>query len=285
MGSLISFEKNGDRIAVVSDNLDEFAPALNPKDVLGKNAEHVLGAEVLHAIRNAQILPNIQDTPEFLGAITIADDRLEVSMFETGDLIVLEMMAVHSHISALDLVRDISRLSDRMKGATNIEMYFSRILGLIRILSGYDRVQVLQHKTAETSTVIAESRRGPVPEILGADIARPIPLRPTGQPPYRIIHDTQEAAVVLRSVNEGQLELPLLSTPEPKPAKLAQLVDLKMQAELAVPLTLEDRLWGELQFQHRRPKSPSAHFRYVCRAIRPLLEAWIAQLSDVHSAH
>ena len=281
IGSLIGCGKADQKVRLVSENISDFVPALQVEDVLGKSAEHVLGGEVLHSIRNAQTLPSIHNTPELLGTITIADTKLDASVFEAGDLIVLELMAVHPPVSALALIRDISRLSDRMKDANGIDMLFSRILSLIRILSGYDRVQVLQHQHAGTYVVIAESRRGPVRETLGQELANPTQQQSDVHPPYQVIHDIGDAVVTLRSDMAGPFELPLLSIPHPTSAKLAQLIEQDMQAELTVPLRLEGGIWGVLQFQHRRPRLPSPQFRYVCRAILPLLEAWIARWDGV----
>lgn len=276
VGALIGYRKEDEKVVVVSDNLSDFAPNRHANDVLGKSAEHVLGGKVLHSVRNAQSLPNIQRSPELLGPVTLAGAELEASVFEAEDLAVLEFTAGHSHVSGLDLIRDVGRLSDRMKGAEGVDILFSRILGLIRILSGYDRVQVLQCRVEDTCIVIAESRRGPVPETLGMESANPMPTRHRLHPPYLFVHDIHDKAATLRSNRAGSLELPLLSIPKPTPAMVAQLGEQDMQAELLIPLIIDGLLWGVLAFQHRRPRSPSPHFRYVCRTIQPLLEAWLS---------
>ena len=285
IGALIGFKRSTEKVALVSENLNEFVPALQVDETFGKSVEQVVGAKLLHSIRNAQTLPNIHEKPEILGPVTVAGVEMDISVFDAGKCTVLELKEPDAPVSALDLIRDISRVSDRMKGAESLDILFSRILSLMRILSGYDRVQVLRHQDKQTGVVIAESRRGRVSETLGMEMDFAITPHEDALPPHCVIHDIEENAVMLRFDSAGRFELPLLTFPQPVPAILEHLSKQEMRAQLTVPLTLEGRFWGTLQFQHRRPRRPSSRFGYVCRVIQPLLEAWLARWDMVTHHH
>lgn len=273
--SVVAYRAEDGTVVAASTNLAQFVKGMGPEDALGRTAEAVLGATLVHAIRNAQALPVFHDCPEPLGEVDLGNGFLEASAFALDDLIVVDLMVGQSQLSSLDLLKDIGRLSERLQGATDTPALLTQLASLIRIMSGFDRVQALRAGPGNNCTVIAESRRGSLPDSLGMIMPCPEPVAAQPHPPYHYIQDVNDVAVPIRGTFTSPLELCLLPSSQPRPGRLESLATQGMEAELVLPLSVDGQLWGALLFQHRRPRAPTPRFRQTCRAIRPLLEAWL----------
>ena len=275
--SVIAYRAEDETIVAASGNLAEFVQGIGPEKALGQKPDAVLGASLVHAIRNAQALPALRECPELLGEADLGAGLLEASAFALEDLIVVDLMMGQPQMSSLDLLKDFGRLSERMQGATDTPGLLTQLASLIRIMSGYDRVQAVRAGQGNSCTVIAESRRGSLPDNLGVVLPCPEPVAAQPHPPYHYIQDVNDVAVPILGHSSTALELCLLPSSQPRAGRLENLATQGMQAELVLPLSVEGQLWGALLFQHRRPRAPTPRFRQTCRAIRPLLEAWLTR--------
>ena len=276
--ALVAYRAKDERIVAASDNLGQFIANAATRAMLEQPVEDVLGAELVHSIRNGQGLPTFDHTPELLGVADLGKGLVEASAQGCDDLVVVNLMEGNSPASAFDLLRDLSRLNERRQGATDVISLMTQLSSLVRIMCGYDRVQVLRLTPAGDGKVIAESRRGALPETLGEKVQSIQASLSRLRPPFQIIQSVRGETTPILSLSQMPCELSRFSPALPLLAGRLESLDKQgLAAEMIVPLVLGDHPWGALLFHHRNPRLPSPRFRHACLAMRPLLEAWIAR--------
>ena len=278
VGAVLVIDAKSDVLVGISANIAAFAPKLTVDSTLGKMAETVLDAQLLHHARNAAVLPEFARKPEPLGVFDLGKDRLDVVAHQSGDHVIIELVPSKSEVSALSLLKDVTRLAERMDGHRSVEEMSASFLKLLRILSGYDRAQVLKLDTPGTLEVIAEARRTSLEPALGQSVSL---CKMSGDDHYgaiKIIVDVDEPAVPVRGHREAQIDLGRCHFTRPTDAKRKQLAGVEMKAEFAQSLVIDGQLWGQIVLQHGRARNPSIRVKYACHMVRPLLETNIARL-------
>ena len=204
--AVVVLRTSDESIVAASANLSQFIPEADADKALGNSAEKILGPTVMHALRNARTLPHLETQPELLGEFDLGSGPLECTAFAIGDLIVAELLKGEMQDSALELLKDIKRLTEKMQGAGNGQDVLQQVIGLIRILSGYDWAQALQFDGDASCTVIAESRRGSLPETLGSVVTASAVITNTPVTSCHHVNDTDaEPCPYARSRRTGSI--------------------------------------------------------------------------------
>ncbi len=282
--AVVVLRTSDESIVAASANLSQFIPDAEVDKTLGNMAEKILGPTLMHAVRNARTLPHLETQPELLGEFDLGSGPFECTAFAIGDLIVAELLKGEMQGSALELLKDMRRLTEKMQGAGDCQGLLQQVIGLIRILSGYDRAQALQFDGDASCRVIAESRRGSLPETLGSVVNAPIVITDTPMKSCHHVNDADAEPVAVSTTTQDKLDLSLLAMLQPDAIRLQSLARQDLKADFILPLATDGRLWGALHFQHRRPRTPSSRFRQACLAIRPLIEAHLARFDNPASS-
>ena len=275
-GAVLVIDAETEEIVASSANLESRVAHWSAEDALGTRADAVLGRPVLHDIRNAAILPSFTRLPEFLGVTNLGASDIEISVHGAGGHIVVEVCDAQPEPSALTLVKDLSRIEDRMRASHDMAELFKTLAGLMRIMSGYDRLQALQLKGDGTTVVLAESCRALLESTLRQDLPAPMALSGAQLPPYRYVVDAACRPASVLALAEIGVELSLCQTVMPTPAHCQLLTELGMRSEMIIPLRSDDELWGFIVFQGQRARSPSPRFKYLCMSMAPLLNEMLS---------
>ena len=276
-GTVLIFDFETELVTAVSANLDQRVANWSVDAAIGTQAEDVLGSTMLHDVRNASALPSIARIPEPLGVTNLGVNDIEVSVFHSGQHIVVEFCDAQTEPSALSLVKDLVRLDERMRKGVDLIGALTDVAALIRIMSGYDRVQAVALRPDGRAEVIAESRRSTLEATLGEVLQTPLSGANLHLPPYRIVADAESDPVSVLSQRPDRVDLALCQTIMPKEDRSRFLSEIGMRSEMILPIRTSDRLWGALIFQSSRPRCPNLRFKYISIALAPLLKEMLVR--------
>ncbi len=271
-GAVLVLDGKTEVIVAASANLETRIANWTAPETIGIHARDVLGSAIIHDARNASILPSFERLPEMLGVTNLGVQDIEISVHGADKHTVMEICDAQPEPSALTLVKDLSRLEDRMRDGRDMSEVLCEITGLIRLMSGYDRVQALRLHADGHAVLVSESRRTSVEQAAGTELPWPLDDDTTRLPPYRYVIDAQSPASPVLSDSADDIDLALCHTLMPSPGHLKTLTELGLRSEMIVPLQTDRQVWGALVFQGQRPRIPNPRFTYVCLALAPLLK-------------
>lgn len=153
-GALIAIDP-GKGVVAASVNAEEFLGS----EPLG-GTEEELDREILHGLRNATVLPWIEERATFAGRCNIAGSGTDLYVHRSDGLYVVEFERAGRHVlpAAYDVARDVRLLAESGEGLS----------GLLQTLSGFDDVAVSDSTTflgieaASDILVLDDTNRTPV---------------------------------------------------------------------------------------------------------------------------
>lgn len=271
-GTVLVFDGTSETVVAASANLEQRITNWTAAEAIGASATDVLGPSIMHDARNASILPSFQRLPELLGVTNLGAQDAQISVHGARENIVVEICDAQPEPSALTLVKDLSRLEDRMQKGRNMAEVLRDTVGLMRIMSGYDQVLALRLRPDGRAEVLGDSRRATLDQVAVGDMPWPLERTGTRVPPYRYVADAQSRPVRVVSNNASPIDLALCQTVMPAPGHIGALAGLGLRSQMILPIVTERALWGALAFQGQRPRLPSPRFTYVCMLVAPLLK-------------
>ena len=271
-GVVLVFEAKSETIVAASSNLETRIAGWTAAEAIGLQADEVLGHTIVHDARNAEILPSFQRLPELLGVTNLGAGDIEISVHGAGDLVVVEICEAQPEPSALKLIKDLTRLEDRMRGGRSMPEVLGDVVGLFRIMSGYDQVQAIRLRSDDQGSLVAESRRTALELVPGTRVPWPLEAGTARFPPYRYLVDAEGPPVRVVSNVNATLDLGLCQTVIPSTRHLGELTKQGIRSELTIPLPGDNHIWGAFVFQSHRPRAPSPRFTYLCMSLAPLFK-------------
>lgn len=263
-GALLAFQSSDSKIALVSDNYREFLGDLAKEIPLGRNVRDVVGAEVFHALRNVSVLPSIRKRREYIGRFKVAGNTLDLSVFQSGSCIVVEMTGIEPDPfpSAYDVLKDVLLIQDRVQSAETEDQIFLNTLTLLRTISGYDYVAACRYRE-NTSEIIANS---------GTSLSAFEILEVNSQ--MHIVPNLDQRAVEVHALSDvDKFDLSLSGLRWPPTPSLEKLRQIGAAACLTQGIKRQDRMWGYLTFMHRSPRLPNHRTRLTLSHLQPLISA------------
>ena len=270
-GTLVVLDADIEKVVAVSANIDQRIAGWSAETAIGASADVLLGDSVVHNIRNAAILPSFQRLPEPLEVVDLGGGDMAPSAHGRGNVVLVEFCDAGARPSALTLLRDLARTEDRLRSSDDVGASLKRISGLIRIMSGYDRVQVVLFSANGTAKLIATNSAGASKDTDPSEIVIPWTDETPEVPPSFMVSDARARPTAVFSESLAALDLTLCATAQPREDRLQHLQALGMVSELVLPIRDETRMLGALIFQSRRARMPSLRFRYFCTAVTPYL--------------
>ncbi|MCV6591689.1 MAG: hypothetical protein OIF48_01960 [Silicimonas sp.] len=272
---LIGFDADGEVPRLVSANIGAFLPGQTPDRVLDAPDLQALGAELTQALRKARARPLHPLRAEMLGRVGAS----EAQVIAAGRLVLMELLPPSATPDGMAFLRDVERMADRIGGAQTLETLFSELNGLLRILSGYERLQVLRLGKGGEARVVSETRAVGLSDRTGRLVDAPLAFCTTPAPGFRWIQDRRAHPVPLLARDRRTVDLTCLPSARPEGADLARLASLGVAADFCASLHVDGEIWGGFLFQNTEPWAPSLRLRMSLRVLSPLVEAHLARIS------
>lgn len=232
-------------------------------DINGRLLEDVIGAEALHAIRNALTRSNDASRAALMFAQPLKSGRLfDIAVHRFKSTIIIECEPARPDIAQpLELART---LIGRVSAIDTVERLVRDTARLIRGMLGYDRVMVYQFGHDEAGKVVSESKRADLESFLGqyfpaSDIpqqARELYLRNT----IRIISDAnfERIPVVPALDASGEpLDLSFAHLRSVSPIHCEYLRNMGVGASMSISIIVDGALWGLIACHHYGPRTLS----------------------------
>lgn len=265
----------GEAMAVVAST--------DASDVLGRPLTEVLGPDAAAAIAAA---PLGQPLTFALAGSAIWPDRVvDLTAHRSGELLVVEVeepseVDLDSRFGVLDALR-------QLQTATSVDELVSSVGGVVRQLTGFDRIMVYRFDDEWNGEVVAEHRRASLDPFLGlrypaSDIpapARALYLRNR----TRLIPDAKHEPVPLVTSSaraaSNPLDLSDSSLRAVSPVHLEYLANMGVAASMSAALVVDNQLWGLVACHHYdAPRRPSQRMRAAVDVIARVASVLLAQL-------
>ena len=263
-GALLAFRASDNRIALASTNCAEFFRNGLAEAPLGKHMRDIVGSDAFHALRNAAVLPSIRKRREYLGLFGVAGDFLDLTVFQSGECVVLEATRADPDPlpGAYNVLKDVLLIQDRVQSAASDDELFCNIATLLRTISGYDCVTACRYRE-NASEIVASS---------GTSMTAFETLEVNTQLHFVPSVD-QQSIPVLALDDVDSFDLTLSSLRWPPVPSLDRLRRIGAAAFMTLGLQTNDRVWGYLAFLHRSPRSPNHRTRLTLSHLQPLITA------------
>ena len=118
-----------------------------------------MGGKFLHALRNAAALPSIKKDSEPLGVFEFDRGSMDGRAHQRDHYIVVELLPSELEPSALRLLKDVSRLGFAASYSETPVAAFRDIAKLLRLMSGYDRVQIAKFTSDGKGQLVIDTHR------------------------------------------------------------------------------------------------------------------------------
>jgi len=274
-GYLVAVNAIG-KITRISENLCE---------LLGLRGVDLLNQDI------AVIDPQVRDIAKNPGdgdkKIRLRDRALVGRCFKASDEWIVELqpedevadpsMLKTFHQSILDIGRQQS-----------LDEVLRCLPGLVKELTGYDRVMVYQFEEDAHGAVVAEAKNEDLEPLLGLHYpATDIPVQARAlykQNLIRMISDVSYAPVaVISSANMGPLDLTMSQVRSISPMHIQYLKNMLVSATLVVSLIVDGELWGLIACHHYQgPRYLDPSCRQLCISVGAVASFAIATWKELH---
>lgn len=240
--------------------------------VIGADAEEVLGADCLHALRGRLQWLRGPDAVERIFGLPLRQGRqtFDLAVHVAGQAILVEAepSVPEAGLSAASIVRS---MVGRLQQTASIETFLREGVRQMRGLTGFDRVMIYRFAEDGSGEVIAESAAPGLEPYLGlhypaSDIPRQ--ARTLYERNWlRIIADVSAERVPLvppAPLQDQPLDLSLSILRSVSPIHIEYLQNIGVQASMSVSILREGRLWGLFACHHLEPARISFEKRTAC---------------------
>lgn len=273
--ALVVYETASEIICAASQNVGDFIYGHLPERTVGQSAEAVLGGKLLHELRNAAALPSLSKLPEPLGVFDLGCGPLDALAHASSQYILIEVVPSQSEPTAVRLLKDMTRLAYPVNHAASPLAALTEIAKLLRLMSGYDRVQFAKYSSDDSGRVIVEARQVTIES--GLDRLARLPNRRMIPSMQFVVDASTDPNSVLGRLDLG-FDMGLCHFAFPSRAELSRLSQTDVKAELAQPLYQDGRLWGQLLFHSKLQHMPSTRFKYIFQSVQPAIQSAVTRL-------
>ena len=254
---------------------------VTPKQALHLSVVDLLGAELVHDLRNAAGLSSIKTMRERIGSFKLANKFFEVAASLAGEhlLIELEPLEVLTERVTTPVAR-VRRLMARLQRSSDLQSLLEAATRGLWEITGFDRVMAYRFLPNDEGEVVAESVSAGVDSFLGlrypaSDIpaqARLLYLRS----PLRMLVDVQAESVPLHALpGAASLDMSFIHCRAMSPVHLQYLRNMGVSASLSISIVVAGKLWGLFAFHHYRPKLLSPDLRSTLELLGELFSAFV----------
>jgi two-component system, chemotaxis family, sensor kinase Cph1 len=190
----------------------------------------------------------------------------------------------HQPAPAANLLHQVGQSIERLRRILRLEEFLQQAVQEVQQLLGYDRVHIFRFDQQGAGEVVAATAVGELPSYLGlhfpaTDIPAPV------QAMYRQGMQRYVPNVAAAGVKLWPALSPLTGQPLGLSPALLRATDtccdtyhqnMGVAAFWALPLLVDDQLWGLLSCHHRQPHYPAAASRTASAVLRQFIAAELA---------
>ncbi|QDT63155.1 HWE histidine kinase domain-containing protein [Calycomorphotria hydatis] len=256
-GGLLGFDLQTMEVHYCSENLQEIIPSCSP-DCLGKKIDQLdLSRDLVHGVRGLLGLPTITRQRERLGVLQIGGKQVEIGVFLTDGIAVLECELVEppSARSQTPIARVRSMLA-QLDTSQDLQLLLNSAVNTLRHLTGFDRVMAYRFLPSGAGEVAAEARSPAVNPFLGlrypaSDIPKPA-RELMVKSPFRVISDIRDPHAKTLSNRDKPLDLGLSQLRGVSPIHVEYLENMGVRSTMNTSIIVHGQLWGLFAFHHYR---------------------------------
>jgi light-regulated signal transduction histidine kinase (bacteriophytochrome)/CheY-like chemotaxis protein len=277
---LVISESHPFPILQVTENISE-AFGVQPDCLLGANLADCLASEVVEKLEQVIEKTQMQKTVfDYLPSLLSPNEILLLHAYRSSESVVIELEQLSfSEVIQQIQINEINDESFFSGPSLEFDQFIQVVPGVVRNLTGFDRVMVYRFDPDWNGEVIAEARDIDIDSFLGlhfpaADI--PEQARRLFQTnPIRGILDIDAVPTkIVPAINPktGQpLDMSNSAVRSLSPIHMEYLRNLGVQASLSISLNQNGRLWGLIACHHRTPKRLSVAMRQVVLYLHELI--------------
>lgn len=241
--------------------------SLNAREMLGLDEnpngsllESVVGAKVVHSVRNALAHAGGTSRPSLLFGVRLPSGELfDIAAHIHEDATIIEFeRANEDAVQPLELARG---LIGRVIAIDSVDKLIQDTSRIARAMLGYDRVMVYRFEQDGAGKVASESKRADLESFLGqffpgSDIpvqARALYMKNT----IRIISDASCTRIALEPEFNGAgepLDLSFAHLRSVSPVHCEYLRNMGVGASMSISVIVDGRLWGLIACHHYSPR-------------------------------
>jgi light-regulated signal transduction histidine kinase (bacteriophytochrome) len=290
-GALVAFDPKSEEILYASENC-EAVIGRSVTSLLSKEFGQAFGRETIHAIRNAAGQPNFVKSSAPLGAFEINRRPLELHAFGSQDLYVVEFEAEGDIEFGTEQALDaISLMIETIKDCDTQKELFDLTVGVLRHLTGYDRVMIYKFDQDYNGEVISETKRARMEPFIGLRFpSYDIPQRARdimAKLSLRFIEDVDQDPVPLLAARKDlpPLDISFAATRGVSPVHMEYLRNMGSKSTMTLSVVVRGDLWGIISFHHGRPNVPTAKLRNVLSKFLPIFTSKLETLMQRELLH
>lgn len=281
-GGLIGVEDSTLTICHASVNISRFLRVL-PEVLLGRKIRDVFAQMTQYGLESGVRQCKAAKHAVDLGELAFGEHSLFVTACPSNDLTLFEFENVPKQsVAESKTSSDLELLLTQARRASSEQDFFEKSVTLLKSLTGYDRVAVLDFDAEGNCTVEAEAVSVGVDSFLGLRFpAWDIPAqarRLMMKTSQRYFYHVNAAPVPIQSLIDpsASLDLTHAQLRASSPIHMEYMRNMGVASSFTLNVVLGGALWGIIAFHHASPRYPSPRVRQMCRYY---LDFFILQLS------
>lgn len=276
MGYLLACDFQEGVVRQASENCSElFGKDINK--ILGQTVPSLLGTQIWHNLNNIRAQGTFAAARQFVGTWHAKDDEYAIHVSKGGDRFVVEVEKMEpTEVTATDTAQQQALLISQIEGCTTQEQLFETTSNLLRHLSKFDRVTVIEFDAEWNGKVVAEARSRLLDPLLGLRFpAQDFPAQARDlmrKTPIRLISDVGQTPIPLVALSEDEqpLDMTFANNRGVSPVHMQYLHNFKIGATMTLSVTLGSELWGIISFHSTKPRVASPEIRRLLLGFLPI---------------
>ena len=275
IGYLLGCGASDGTIRYASENCAEvFARPLS--EILGQNLGALMGRDVWHSIANVRSFGEIEKR-HFASIWNTAEKTFAVHCAIRDDTVVVEIEdTTEAQPTSPEVMRQQAMLIEQIDGCSDADELFDLTVQLLRHVTGFDRVKVIEFDHAWNGHVRAEARSPLVPTMMGLRFPHTdIPPQARdlmAKIPLRLIADVNQVPIPIVALDPATpLDITFANSRGVSAVHMQYLQNMDIGATMTLSIVLDGKLWGYISFHHRRPFVASTDIRHILLSFLPVL--------------
>jgi len=265
-GALVAFDFHKLHITYASSNLSDFVHIQG--NIFRLSLLDLFPSEDVHAIVNTASHRSALGQREHVKVSSTGDRLSDISLFRTGDQVVLELVPIAEAMYTQAISRNVKWVISQAHAFQEIDDILQKTVDSLQKITGFSRVMAYRFLPDDSGEVIAESRDGTMDSYLGLRFpASDIPSRARDlflKNPIRLIESTSDEGVPIMAASDSlpDLDLTFGILRAVSPIHNQYLRNMGVLSSLTIPIVIEGRLWGLFAHHHgeRIPVPPEVAY-------------------------
>ena len=243
------------------------------ESLLGFGFGDAFGRKLIHDVKNAINQGTLNRRSSWAGVHVVSGKPVELHAFESNGTSVVEFEPrVDPGLGSSDAITVLQFLMQQQNSCGSQSALFKKTVGLLRHLTGYDRVMVYRFDSNFNGEIVAESCEREIESFLGLRFPHwdiPAQAREIMKKlPIRFISNVDQKPVQLVATDPDAMALDITqaSCRGVSSIHMQYLRNMQTKATMTLSILVAGRLWGMISFHHRQAKIPPPKIREILTA-------------------